>query len=58
MDGIWHGFDITNQCEPGANHLKLAIGLDYLDACPVRGMRRGGGLEVMHAIARVSPVDQ
>lgn len=58
IDGVWHGFDVTNQCEPGPNHLKLAIGLDYLDACPVRGMRRGGGLEAMHAIARVSPVDQ
>jgi hypothetical protein len=36
-------------------HLKLAIGLDYLDACPVRGMRRGGGSEQMHARVYVSP---
>lgn len=58
IEGMWQGFDVTNSCEPGPNHLKLAIGLDYLDACPVRGMRRGGGVEVMQAIARVSPVDQ
>jgi hypothetical protein len=33
----------------------LAVGLDYLDACPVRGMRRGGGCEQMHAKVVVSP---
>jgi len=36
--------------------LKLAVGLDYLDACPVRGMRRGGGSEQMHAKVVVSPM--
>jgi hypothetical protein len=35
--------------------LKLAVGLDYLDACPVRGMRRGGGFEQMHAKVLVTP---
>jgi hypothetical protein len=35
--------------------LKLAVGLDYLDACPVRGMRRGGGHEQMHAKVFVAP---
>jgi hypothetical protein len=29
------------------------VGLDYLDACPVRGMRRGGGAEQMHAQVQV-----
>jgi hypothetical protein len=33
--------------------LKLAVGRDYLDACPVRGMRRGGGIEQMHAQVEV-----
>ncbi|HJU50590.1 MAG TPA: transglutaminase family protein, partial [Pseudogulbenkiania sp.] len=37
-DGDWLGFDISNQCTPDDHHLKLAVGLDYLDACPVRGM--------------------
>jgi hypothetical protein len=32
------------------------VGLDYLDACPVRGMRRGGGGEQMHARVDVSPL--
>jgi len=53
----WHTFDITNQvCEP-THHLKLAVGLDYLDACPVRGVRYGGGEESMHAFALVERSD-
>ena len=34
--------------------MKLAVGLDYLDACPVRGVRYGGGDEEMLAHAAVS----
>ncbi|MCU1721448.1 transglutaminase family protein [Pseudomonas sp. 5P_5.1_Bac1] len=49
LDGAWYSFDVTNQLAVPERHLKLAVGLDYLDACPVRGMRRGGGYEQMHA---------
>lgn len=56
-DGGWLGFDISNRCTPGDHHLKLAVGLDYLDACPVRGMRRGGAGETMHAHAAVEQHD-
>ncbi|MBC3363715.1 transglutaminase family protein [Pseudomonas sp. SWRI154] len=49
LDDAWYSFDVTNQLARPERHLKLAVGLDYLDACPVRGMRRGGGGEQMHA---------
>ena len=45
-------FDISNARVPGA-HIKLAIGLDYLDACPVRGVRLGGGDEELSTAAQV-----
>jgi hypothetical protein len=32
----------------------LAVGRDYLDACPVRGVRRGGGVEEMHVMVSVA----
>jgi transglutaminase-like putative cysteine protease len=55
LDGYWYCFDVTNGlCRPD-RHLKLAVGMDYLDACPVRGMRRGGGFEQMHAQVYVHP---
>ncbi|HEY0286357.1 MAG TPA: transglutaminase family protein [Pseudomonas sp.] len=55
IDDAWYSFDVTNQLSIPERHLKLAVGLDYLDACPVRGMRRGGGCEQMHAKVVVAP---
>lgn len=56
LDDAWYSFDVTNQLARPERHLKLAVGLDYLDACPVRGMRRGGGSEQMHAKVFVTPI--
>lgn len=55
MHGGWLGYDISNQCLADGRHVKLAIGADYLDACPVRGVRTGGGLETMRAEVLVKP---
>lgn len=55
MAGGWLGYDISNQCLADGRHVRLAIGADYLDACPVRGVRTGGGLETMHAQVLVTP---
>ena len=54
VDDAWYSFDVTNALMRPERHLKLAIGMDYLDACPVRGMRSGGGSELMHARVLVS----
>ena len=56
LDGQWHTFDVTNGLTSPHLHIKLAIGLDYLDACPVRGMRTGGGMESMEAVAKVDKI--
>ncbi|MCH7342659.1 transglutaminase family protein [Pelomonas sp. CA6] len=53
----WLGYDVSNQCLANGRHVKLAIGADYLDACPVRGVRLGGGLETLHALVQVRPRD-
>jgi transglutaminase-like putative cysteine protease len=52
--GGWLGFDVSNQCLADGRYVKLAIGADYLDACPVRGMRLGGGSEVLHTTVQVT----
>jgi transglutaminase-like putative cysteine protease len=46
-DEGWQGYDIANNTRPGVRHVRVAVGLDYLDACPVRGYRRGGRGESM-----------
>ena len=38
----------------GPNHCRLAVGRDYLDAGPVRGVRCGGGDEAMQVDVQVS----
>lgn len=54
IDDGWYSFDVTNGLIRPERHLKLAVGMDYLDACPVRGMRNGGSSEQMHARVLVS----
>ncbi len=49
----WRSFDITNGGPAGEHHIRVAVGPDYLDACPVRGVRSGGGAEKMTATALV-----
>jgi transglutaminase-like putative cysteine protease len=41
----WTGFDPVNGVCPDQTYLRVATGLDYLDAAPLRGARRGGGQE-------------
>ncbi len=43
----WIGFDPTHGISTSERHLRVAVGLDYQDAAPVRGARRGGGAETM-----------
>ena len=43
----WQGFDVSNGVQPDALYVKLAVGLDYREACPISGMRQGGGTETM-----------
>lgn len=41
----WVGFDISNGISPDTHYVRVACGLDYDSAAPVRGSRRGGGGE-------------
>jgi transglutaminase-like putative cysteine protease len=41
----WVGFDATNGVCPTPAYVRVAVGLDYLGAAPVRGARIGGGQE-------------
>jgi transglutaminase-like putative cysteine protease len=49
----WRSFDITNDRAAAEHHIRLAIGADYLEASPVRGIRSGGGEEQMITSALV-----
>lgn len=49
----WRSFDIAHDMPIGEAHVKIALGADYLDACPIRGVRTGGGVETLVAQAQV-----
>jgi transglutaminase-like putative cysteine protease len=54
----WHSIDVTHQRPATRNYCRLAIGRDYLDAAPVRGVRHGGGGEKMEALVLISETAQ
>jgi transglutaminase-like putative cysteine protease len=43
----WASIDVTHAKFQNAQYCRLAIGRDYDSAAPVRGVRRGGGMESM-----------
>jgi transglutaminase-like putative cysteine protease len=49
----WIGFDAANGVCTTDAHARVAIGLDYLGAAPVRGTRYGGGNETLTVAVKV-----
>jgi len=49
----WVGFDPANCVSPTEAHVRVAVGLDYHGAAPVRGSRYGGGEEELAVHVRV-----
>ncbi len=49
----WVAFDAANGICATDAHVRVAVGLDYLGAAPVRGARFGGGEEAMEVAVRV-----
>ena len=49
----WVGFDPANSICTTDAHARVAIGLDYLGAAPVRGTRYGGGAETLTVSVKV-----
>ena len=50
----WVAFDPTNGMCATEAYLRVAVGLDYRDAAPIRGARRGGGAETMNVAVTTS----
>jgi transglutaminase-like putative cysteine protease len=54
----WIGFDPANKLCATDAHVRVAMGLDYLSAAPVRGTRLGGGGETMTVAVQVAQARQ
>jgi len=54
VDGLgWVGFDIANEISPDERYVRVATGLDYLDAAPVGGVRFGRSGENLDVTVQV-----
>ena len=55
--GLWAELDPTNDRAPGEDYVTLAVGRDYGDVAPLRGVIQGGGAHTLKVAVTVSPVD-
>lgn len=55
VPGEWLDLDPTNRRAPGEDYVLLAVGRDYSDVSPVRGVIRGGGDHLLHVAVTVTP---
>lgn len=49
----WVGFDAAHGCATTEAYIRVATGLDYLGAAPIRGSRTGGGTETLDVRLKV-----
>src|SRR5215831_18659591 len=54
----WVAFDVANGICATDAHVRVAVGLDYLGAAPLRGTRYGGAGEVLSVRVRVAQATQ
>jgi transglutaminase-like putative cysteine protease len=52
----WVDLDPTNNVLPSTAHVTLAIGRDYGDVAPLRGVIRGAGKDILDVAVTVAPV--
>ena len=53
----WVAFDPTNNLVGGDRHIRVAVGRDYADVPPTRGVYKGEALSKMTVAVTVSPAD-
>lgn len=53
--GEWLDLDPTNRRAPGEDYVILAIGRDYSDVSPIRGVIHGGANHLLHVAVTVAP---
>jgi transglutaminase-like putative cysteine protease len=54
----WVGFDPSHGAAPSERYVRTSVGLDYADAAPVRGIRRGAPGQSLQVSVQVAEVAQ
>jgi len=59
LPGIgWIGFDPTNDVQAGESHVRTAVGRDYADVPPTKGVFKGVASSELTVAVRVAPSDK
>jgi transglutaminase-like putative cysteine protease len=57
----WLDLDPTNDrtglASPGEDYVRLAVGRDFADVSPLRGVLQGGGAHTLEVAVTVAPLD-
>ncbi len=53
VENDWYCFDISNLQFKPDSHIYVAVGRDYFDVAPIRGVREQGGIESMSSVVQV-----
>jgi transglutaminase-like putative cysteine protease len=56
--GGWVELDPTNDLLPSTSHVRLALGRDYGDVTPLRGVIRGGGRHTLEVRVRTTRINE
>ena len=54
----WVGFDPTNALVAGQRHIRVAVGRDYADVPPSRGVYKGGATSELKVAVNVAPMHE
>jgi transglutaminase-like putative cysteine protease len=54
----WLGIDPTHDCPTGPRYVRVAVGRDYADAAPMRGIYQGTAREQLAVRVRMRAVDE
>ena len=55
--GQWTDLDPTNDRAPGEDYVRLALGRDYSDVSPMRGVIHGGTHHTLRVAVTVTPAE-
>jgi transglutaminase-like putative cysteine protease len=56
--GAWADLDPTNDRAPGEDYVTVAIGRDYADVSPIRGVIQGGAGHTLRVAVTVAPLSE
>jgi transglutaminase-like putative cysteine protease len=56
--GVWADLDPTNDRAPGEDYVTVAVGRDYSDVSPIRGVIQGGASHTLRVAVTVAPLPE